>query len=77
MNGIKEEIDNEDESPLLDTLKDFWKKEEIDLIYSLCQIIDGNKIEEEKITYIENIVNIVKIKEKKLCEFIRETTTTY
>lgn len=77
VNGIKEEINNEDESPLLDTLKDFWKKEEIDLIYSLCQIIDGNKIEEEKITYIENIVNIVKIKEKKLCEFIRETTTTY
>ena len=77
LNGQKVDINNEDESPLLDTLKDFWKKEEIELIYSLFQIIDVNEIEEERITYIENIVNTVRIKENKLSDFIRETSTTY
>ena len=77
LNGQKVDINNEDESPLLDTLKDFWKKEEIELIYSLFQIIDVNEIEVERITYIENIVNTVRIKENKLSDFIRETSTTY
>ena len=77
LNGQKVDINNEDESPLLDTLKDFWKKEEIELIYSLFQIIDVNEIEGERITYIENIVNTVRIKENKLSDFIRETSTTY
>ena len=77
LNGQKVDINNEDESPLLDTLKDFWKKEEIELIYSLFQIIDVNEIEVERITYIENIVNTVRIKENKLFDFIRETSTTY
>tara|TARA_B110000902_G_scaffold231341_1_gene273516 strand:+ start:3458 stop:4075 length:618 start_codon:yes stop_codon:yes gene_type:complete len=77
LDGLKVDINNEDESPLLDTLKDFWKKEEIELIYSLFQIIDVNEIEEERITYIENIVNTVRIKENKLSDFIRETSTTY
>ena len=77
LNGQKVDINNEDESPLLDTLKDFWKKEEIELIYSLFQIIDVNEIEGERVTYIENIVNTVRIKENKLSDFIRETSTTY
>jgi hypothetical protein len=77
LDGLKVDINNEDESPLLDTLKDFWKKEEIELIYSLFQIIDVNEIEVERITYIENIVNTVRIKENKLSDFIRETSTTY
>ena len=73
------DIDNggEKESHLLDTLKDFWKKEEIELLYSLFQIIEKNEDEQEVITYIENILNTVQIKEKKLYEFIQQTTTTY
>lgn len=67
----------ENESPLLDTLKDFWKKEEIDLLYSLFQIIEKNEDEKERITYIENIVNTVQIKEKRLYEFIQQTSTSY
>ena len=62
---------------LLDTLKDFWKEEEIDLLYSLFQIIEKNEEEEERSTYIENIINTVRIKEKKLCDFIQQTSTSY
>ena len=76
--GEKNYNDNsEDESPLLDTLKDFWKEEEIDLLYSLFQIIEKNEEEEERSTYIENIINTVRIKEKKLCDFIQQTSTSY
>ena len=76
--GEKNYNDNsEDESPLLDTLKDFWKEEEIDLLYSLFQIIEKNEEEEERSTYIENIINTVRNKEKKLCDFIQQTSTSY
>jgi len=82
---IERGIDNEEntkevmypESPLLDTLKDFWKKEEIELLFSLFQIIEKNENKEERITYIENIVNTIQIKEKRLYDFIQQTSTTY
>jgi hypothetical protein len=76
-NAIDTEEDEDNKSPLLDTLKDFWKKEEIELLYSLFQIIEKNDDENEKMTYIENIVNTVQIKEKKLYDFIQQTITTY
>ena len=73
--GLK---DSEKEpSPLLDRLKDFWKKEEIDLIYSLLQIIENSSNDTEKNTYIENIINTVSMKEKNLANFIETSTTTY
>jgi hypothetical protein len=75
--GIHDDNEEEKDSPLLDTLKDFWKKEEIELLYSLFQIIEKNEDEQERSTYIENIVNTVQIKEKKLYEFIQQTSTTY
>ena len=75
--SIEGETKDTYDSPLLDTLKEFWKKEEIELLYSLFQIIEENKNEEERNTYIENIVNTVRIKEKKLHDFIQKTTTTY
>ena len=64
-------------SPLLDRLKGFWKKEEIDLIYSLLQIIENSSNGNEKNTYIENIINTVSMKEKNLANFIETSTTTY
>jgi len=64
-------------SPLLDRLKGFWKKEEIDLIYSLLQIIENSSNDIEKNTYIENVINTVSMKEKNLANFIETTTTTY
>ena len=74
----KEEVELEViDSPLLDTLKEFWKKEEIDLLYSLFQIVEKNENEQERNTYIENIVNTVQIKEKKLYDLIQQTSTTY
>lgn len=64
-------------SPLLDQIKDFWKQEEIEMIFSLLQIIEKSNDENEKNTYIENIINTVSMKENKLSEFIKSTTTTY
>jgi len=64
-------------SPFLDRLKDFWKKEEIDLLYSLLNIIEKSNNINEKNTYIENVVNTVSMKEKNLSKFIEEVTTKY
>jgi len=64
-------------SPLLDRLRDFWKKEEIDLIYNLLQIIENSSNDIEKNTYIGNVINTVSMKEKNLADFIKTSTTTY
>ena len=74
-NGLDESVKTS--SPLLDQIKDFWKKEEIEMIFSLLQIIENSKDKNEKNTYIENIVNTVSMKESKLSDFIKSTTTTY
>lgn len=74
-NGLDEKVKST--SPLLDQIKDFWKQEEIEMIFSLLQIIEKSNDENEKNTYIENIINTVSMKENKLSEFIKSTTTTY
>ena len=74
-NGLDESVKTS--STLLDQIKDFWKREEIEMIFSLLQIIENSKDENEKNTYIENIINTVSMKESKLSEFIKSTTTTY
>lgn len=64
------------DSPIIDSLKDFWIKEEIELIYTqlkLIEKINGN----EKETYIQNIINTIDMKEKNLYDFIQKSTTTY
>ena len=65
------------ESPIIDTLKDFWKTDEIDLIYNQLKLVEELTQKEEKQTYIENIINTINMKEKKLYEYIQKTTTTY
>lgn len=72
----QELTESKKESPIIDTLKDFWKKEEIDLIYSQLRIIETTE-NEEKETYIKNVINTIDMKEKKLYEFIQKTSTTY
>ena len=74
-NGLDEKVKSS--SPLLDQIKDFWKQEEIEMIFRLLQIIEKSNDENEKNTYIENIVNTVSMKENKLSDFIKSTTTTY
>ena len=74
-NGLDEKVKST--SPLLDKIKDFWKQEEIEMIFRLLQIIEKSNDENEKNTYIENIVNTVSMKENKLSDFIKSTTTTY
>lgn len=76
----KKEIEKDDykkESPIIDTLKNFWKMDEIELIYSQLKLVEEMTEKEEKQTYIENIINTINMKEKKLYDFIQTTSTTY
>ncbi len=81
LNG--KEIDNEGnneedkkDSPLLDKLKSFWEKKELELLYKQLQIIEHSNGDEKK-TYIENVINTISMKEKKLYNLIQKTITTY
>ena len=65
-----------EESPLLEKMKDFWKKEEIDIIYQLFLLIDKvNSYEKE--VYIKIIDDIIVMKENKLNEYIIKSSTSY
>lgn len=65
-----------DESPLLEKMKDFWKKEEIDLIYQLFLLIDKLNNDEKEV-YIKIIDDIIIMKENKLNEYILKSSTSY
>lgn len=67
---------NIEESPLLDKMKDFWKSEEIKIIYQLFLLID-NLDEKEKEVYIKIIDQIISTKEDKLNEYIIKYSTSY
>jgi len=63
-------------SPLMSSLKDFWKPEEIEILYSLFQYA-VNKDDEEKEFYLNMIENIISFKEKKLNDYIQSVSTKY
>lgn len=65
-----------DESPLLEKMKDFWKKEEIDIIYQLFLLIDKVNCDEKEV-YIKIIDDIIVMKENKLNEYIIKSSTSY
>lgn len=67
---------NIEESPLLEKMKDFWKKEEIDIIYQLFLITDKVSGSEKEV-YIKIIDDIIIMKENKLNEYILKSTTSY
>lgn len=70
-----EKIDIE-ESPLLEKMKYFWKKEEIDIIYQLFLLID--KVDnDEKEVYFKIIDDIILMKENKLNEYINKSISCY
>lgn len=63
-------------SPLMNSLKDFWEKEEINIIYLLfTYAVKQNDI--DKIFYVHIIEKIIENKEKKLNEFVKEISTKY
>ena len=59
----------------MSSLRDFWDKEEIDIIYSLYQF--AIKKEDQKVFYIRLIETIITEKEKKLNEYLQSVSTTY
>ncbi len=62
-------------SPLMESLKDFWKKEEIDIIHSIFKY--AIQKEDEKLFYLEMIEKIISNKEKKLHDYIKSVSTKY
>ena len=64
----KKEIDNieEIESPLIDSLKDFWKPKEIKIVYQMLNYLDQTTDKEEKNTYLKLIDDLLATKEKSL-----------
>lgn len=63
-------------SPLINSLKDFWVKEEIDIIFSLFKYA-LTKDDADKQFYIKIIEKIIDNKEIKLNEYIKEVSTRF
>lgn len=75
-NPIKKQ-DLEKESPLLDTLKSFWKDEELFIIFQTLQYLEKCSDESEKHIYFKTIDDIVTMKEKKVFEYVQKSSTSY
>ncbi len=70
------EISTMTTSPLMESLKDFWKQEEIDIIHSLFKYAIKND-DDEKTFYLDMIEKIISNKEKKLHDYIQSVSTKY
>ena len=65
------------ESPLLDDLKHIWKRPEIEILFKTFQYLETTQDEEEKKTYLSIIDTIIKMKEKKVYDYIQTYSTSY
>lgn len=70
---IEESIVSSKESPLINELQNFWEDEEIKLVYQLLQLLEKQKND----IYIKNIEDILNMKETKLYEFIKQSSSSY
>ena len=70
-------LNNSKESPLLNNLKDFWKVEELDIVFKIIQFIDICDIKELKNMYIKIIEDILLIKENSVNDYINKSSTSY
>jgi hypothetical protein len=70
---IDEEIDKSKESPLINELQNFWDIEEIQIIFQLLKLL---KKQMDPI-YLQNIEDILQMKEKKLKDYIQQSSTSY
>ena len=64
----------DNENPIIDHLKDAWKKDEIKLVHDMLRLIDKNQDNE---FYINCLISIVEHKEKDTYEYIKKISTTY
>jgi len=67
----------EKESPLLDTLKSFWKDEELFIIFQTLQYLETCSDNSEKIIYFKTIDDIITMKEKKVFDYVQKSSTSY
>lgn len=67
----------EKESPLLDTLKSFWKDEELFIIFQTLQYLETCSDISEKIIYFKTIDDIITMKEKKVFDYVQKSSTSY
>jgi hypothetical protein len=80
---IKTVIDDEPqkesqkESPLLTGLKNFWKYEELFIIFQTLQYLEKCIDENEKNIYFKTIDDIVTMKEKKVYDYVLKSSTSY
>ena len=72
----KKEIE-EKESPLLNELRNFWKDEELFIIFQTLQYLDKCTDESEKTIYFKIIDDIITMKEKKVYEYVEKYSTSY
>ena len=72
-------IDSEEEkeSPLLNDLKDIWKKHELEILHKTFQYLEMTQDDEEKNTYLKVIDDIITMKEKKVYDYIYKSSTAY
>ena len=75
----KKDFENEEqkESPLLDDLKDIWKRSEVEILYQIFQYLETIQDNEEKEVYLSVIDNLVTMKEKKVYNYINKYSTSY
>ena len=75
----KKNFDNieQKESPLLNDLKNIWKRSELEILYQIYQYLDTIKNDEEKNIYLKVIDDIIMMKEKKVYDYINKYSTSY
>ena len=66
-----------EESPLLNNLKDIWKEEELLILYQIFNFLEKCECKSEKQNYIQIIDEIISMKEKKVYEYIYKSSTSY
>lgn len=62
------------ENPIIEHLKDAWKREEIQVAHSMLRLIDGSC---EKKIYLDSLIAIIEDKETKTYNYIKKISTTY
>lgn len=73
-NNIDDYLSKTDKNPLIDELKPYWDKKEIDLLKSYLELINDNI---SKDIYLINLEHIISEKEKKVNQYITNISTTY
>jgi hypothetical protein len=73
-NNIDDHLSKTDKNPLIDELKPYWDKKEIQLLKSYLELINDNISRD---IYLISLENIISEKEKKVHEYITSISTKY